>query len=722
MTVTWKAHDKGNAPLPASQAGVSPRESRSSASATLAVMVDAGGFITSLSPSITAALGFTPEHLLGARVELLAHPDDAPTLREILATGGASESDARELLCRLGDSEGSWRWVTVSAASMVPASAYGAVLLTFRNAAAELAPSPSFPMVSPAEHFVQLYESDDFLVESVSAYLEDGLAEGEVCIVLATETHRNSFEDRLRARNVDIAGATAQGRYLSLDAAETLARLMVDGMPDPKRFDAVIGALVESATSQRQHARMFGEMVALLWEWGQMAAAINLEEQWNDLRARRPNFTLCCAYPSRDFEGKARQSLFSEMCAQHSHVVPDESYTGLATTDARMRAISLLQQKAGSLNTETKERMIAEERLRLMAESMPQKIYTATPNGDIDYFNPQCMRYTGLPFEAIKEWGWTRFIHEDDLEENLRQWRRSLETGEPFYFEHRFRRADGVYCWHMTRAVPMRDADGAITMWIGSSTDIDEQKQLEQRKNAFISMASHELKTPVTSLKGFTQVLQRRLRKQQDADPQILMFLDRMDAQLRKMTGLISDLLDVSKMQTGVLDIRETIFDLDALVRETVENIQATSATHTIRVEGETRALISGDPDRIGQALVNLLTNAIKYSPGADAVVVHLRADHEQVEVAVRDFGMGIAEEYHERIFEQFYQATDDGEGTFPGLGIGLYIARTLVERHGGRLRVESAIGRGSVFRLTLPLANEREADANSTPLGAIAP
>ena len=122
----------------------------------------------------------------------------------------------------------------------------------------------------------------------------------------------------------------------------------------------------------------------------------------------------------------------------------------------------------------------ARERFRFMAESMPQKIFTATPSGDVDYFNRQWMEFTGLSFEEIKNWGWTQFIHPDDLEENLRTWRQALATGEPFLFQHRFRRADGSYRWHLSRVHAMRDAAGNISMWIGSNTEIHEQKEKEE--------------------------------------------------------------------------------------------------------------------------------------------------------------------------------------------------------------------------------------------------
>jgi signal transduction histidine kinase len=234
--------------------------------------------------------------------------------------------------------------------------------------------------------------------------------------------------------------------------------------------------------------------------------------------------------------------------------------------------------------------------------------------------------------------------------------------------------------------------------------DMTERMLVEQRKDAFISMASHELKTPVTSLKGFTTILQRRLTRQ--GDTQGLHYLARMDAQLARLTALISELLDISRMQSGKLALREEPVALDALVEETVEEVQAASATHRLLIEGSAGAEVVGDQERLRQVFVNLLTNAVKYSPRSDTVIVRLARDEEggQAIVGVQDFGIGIDRAHHQQIFERFYQVGDAEEKTYPGLGIGLYISREIVERHRGSLWVESSKGNGATFFVALPL------------------
>jgi signal transduction histidine kinase len=258
--------------------------------------------------------------------------------------------------------------------------------------------------------------------------------------------------------------------------------------------------------------------------------------------------------------------------------------------------------------------------------------------------------------------------------------------------------------WMNVTSRPVLNEQGAVLFAITILHDITERVLAEHRKDEFISMASHELKTPVTSLKGFSYVLQRRLTKQ--GDEQSLFYLSRMDAQIIKLTKLISELLDISKMQSGKLVFQQELFDLDTLVQETVVAVQATTSTHRLHIEGKTNIQIRGDKDHLGQVFINLLTNAIKYSPKADTVLVRLAKNQEQAIVSVQDFGIGIAEPHHQKIFERFYQVTDPEERTYPGLGIGLYISHEIVERHHGRMWVEnSKKGHSSIFSVALPLS-----------------
>jgi PAS domain S-box-containing protein len=240
---------------------------------------------------------------------------------------------------------------------------------------------------------------------------------------------------------------------------------------------------------------------------------------------------------------------------------------------------------------------------------------------------------------------------------------------------------------------------------IGFVLDISERKEMDRRKDEFISMASHELKTPLTSLKGFLTLLQRRLVL--TGDEKELYYLARMDAQVDNLTKLINDLLDISKLQIGQLVYTEECFDMNTLVQEIVENFQGMTQRHRILLEVETQAQVFGDRGRLGQVLTNLLDNAIKYSPQTNSVLVQVTKDWDIATVSVQDFGIGIAKEYQHKIFERFYQVTDTTEKTYPGLGMGLYISKEIIKRHGGQLWVKSEKGQGTTFYFSLPLLQE---------------
>jgi PAS domain S-box-containing protein len=243
-----------------------------------------------------------------------------------------------------------------------------------------------------------------------------------------------------------------------------------------------------------------------------------------------------------------------------------------------------------------------------------------------------------------------------------------------------------------------------IALTLDNAYHYQQAQEAISLRDDFLSMASHELKTPLTSLKMFTQIVQRQLARK--GEESLSQTLAKMDAQLNKLTMLISDLLNVSKIEHGQLALQMDAFDLDELVREMVAQVQLTGTSHTIRVEGSITRPVWGNRDRIGQVVLNLLSNAIKYSPGADTVIVRLTSETDAASVSVQDFGIGIAPEHQSKIFTRFYRVSGPEEKTFPGLGIGLYLSQEILKRHGSKLMVESEKGKGSLFRFTLPYSS----------------
>lgn len=228
----------------------------------------------------------------------------------------------------------------------------------------------------------------------------------------------------------------------------------------------------------------------------------------------------------------------------------------------------------------------------------------------------------------------------------------------------------------------------------------DAQKAITIRDD-FISIASHELRTPVTSLKLYTQVLEKQF--QMRGEETVSRYLGKMDRQIDSLNKLVRDMLDISRMQHGELEFQISEFDLNEQVKETVEHIQATSRKHRIIIEGSVSHTVMGDMFRIDQVLVNLLTNAIKYSPKADKVVVRIREHKRSAVIEVQDFGIGIDKKDQANIFKRFYRVDGPKEKTYPGLGIGLYISHEIIRRHGGRIRFVSVKNEGSCFSFSLP-------------------
>jgi signal transduction histidine kinase len=236
------------------------------------------------------------------------------------------------------------------------------------NISERVAPSAQWSDVPHGQHFVQFYDADHSLVESVGAYLADGLEASATVIAIATLAHRRAIEQHFTARGIDVAAARACGQLVELDAHDALRELLVDGQPDRQRFFATVGAVVATAAARGTRVLAFGEMVALLWERGEHAAALHLEQLWNELRERHV-FSLFCAYPMRGFDSVGHGDRFAGVCREHSTLIPAESYSARRTSDERLLTICQLQQKATALEREVERRARLEKELeRRVAE------------------------------------------------------------------------------------------------------------------------------------------------------------------------------------------------------------------------------------------------------------------------------------------------------------------------------------------------------------------
>ncbi len=252
---------------------------------------------------------------------------------------------------------------------------------------------------------------------------------------------------------------------------------------------------------------------------------------------------------------------------------------------------------------------------------------------------------------------------------------------------------------------PLRDAAGKVVGASDIMRDITAQKQLERSKDDFIDAASHELKTPLTSQKVFIQMLGKEMEKRGDRHYRRL--LDRIEKQHEKMVNLIHGMLTLTRIQSGKFVLAKNRCNLTTCVQEVVGEMQEVATHHRILLEGELSREVEIDEERISDVISNLLTNAMKYSPNAEKILVTLTEDADNVTIAVRDFGIGIAAENHAKVFDRFFRVSGEDESTFPGLGMGLYIASEIVKQHKGRMWVESEKGKGSVFYVSLPFPAE---------------
>lgn len=261
----------------------------------------------------------------------------------------------------------------------------------------------------------------------------------------------------------------------------------------------------------------------------------------------------------------------------------------------------------------------------------------------------------------------------------------------------------------------IKDPSGKPIGVRGLAIDITEQVEQERRKDEFISMASHELKTPITSIKLFTEILQRAYRDKKpahrrtsnDDSSEHLKFLANINEQVDKLTHLVSDLLDVSRITAGKLELSREIFPLDALIEKTVETIQLMCPQQRIVCAQSSPIYVYADRERLSQIMINLLINASKYSPKSDRIDVSIAQKGAEAIVAVRDYGIGIAPEHQHKIFKRFYRVYDTTDRTFPGLGMGLYISSEIAKKNGGRMWVESKLGKGSTFFFSVPIAEK---------------
>jgi two-component system CheB/CheR fusion protein len=360
------------------------------------------------------------------------------------------------------------------------------------------------------------------------------------------------------------------------------------------------------------------------------------------------------------------------------------------------------------------ERMLSEskERLKFAVESAGLGTWDYDPKTRELVWDKRCREIYGFTgTQKVNIAAFFNVIHPDDkdfVENRIKEIFTARGLGE-FDVEFRCIPIDGKIKWLKGKGRAYFNEKGEPIRFIGTILDITFQKiadeatrELLAQKDEFISVASHELKTPITSLKAALQIIERASTKG-DNIKAVDGFIQKALKQVDKLTELIRDLLDVTKIQSGKLSLRKTNFSLDELIKECVEDQQNSSKTHQLIIEGDTGVTVNADRNRIEQVMVNLISNAIKYSPNADKVIINLFHSDHVVKVSVTDFGIGMPKDKIPLVFDRFYRVDEDSQ-SYAGLGLGLYISAEIIQRHGGHISIESTLGKGSTFWFVIPV------------------
>jgi PAS domain S-box-containing protein len=368
----------------------------------------------------------------------------------------------------------------------------------------------------------------------------------------------------------------------------------------------------------------------------------------------------------------------------------------------------------------------SEAQFRQLADAMPQMVWVTAPDGYHEYFNRRWYEFTGVPEGSTDGEGWSEMFHPDDRAQAWAAWRHSLASGEPYEIEYRLRHHTGQYRWTLGRAMPVRNERGQIARWFGTCTDIDTLRRLmdereallqsersaraeaesaNRAKDRFLAVLSHELRTPLTPVAMAATAMEMDPGLPFDFREDVAMIRRNVELETR----LIDDLLDLSRVISGKLRLNRQRTHVHRLIGHVLETVGPELHEKQLKVDRQlaaARDLVHADPARLQQTLWNLLKNAAKFTPSGGRVCIRTRNEDDWVVIEVEDTGKGIAADVLPRIFNPFEQGDAEVTRTYGGIGLGLAIAKAVVDMHDGTIRANSdGVGEGAVFTVTLPLA-----------------
>ena len=352
-------------------------------------------------------------------------------------------------------------------------------------------------------------------------------------------------------------------------------------------------------------------------------------------------------------------------------------------------------------------------RFENLLELAPQIFWFADPTGGITYCNHYWYNYTGLSERETIGFAWTNALHPDDRESVIDDWSDAVREGKDYESELRLRGADGIYCWFLVRSRPTRDESGSVNSWLGIAVDIEERKRAEdealaasQAKSEFLASMSHELRTPLNAIGGYAELLALGVRGSLNADQ--AQDIARIRRSQKHLLTLINDVLNFAKVDAGQTEYRLTAVPVDEALKDTesmiAPQVLAKGLRYSYKGAGRTEAVLA-DPEKMQQIVLNLLSNAVKFTETGGSISVSATPRSSCIEIAVSDTGVGIPEEKLDKVFDPFVQAGRQLNQPAQGVGLGLAISRDLARAMNGDIALDSDVGKGSTFTLTLPRA-----------------
>lgn len=577
----------------------------------------------------------------------------------------------------------------------------------------------------------QVYDDDGAFIHDLTEFVGAALGSGGSCIVIATHLHHRNLNRRLRHNSIDVRRISSAGRYVALDARETLCRFMVDGHPDPQRFCGVIEPVLQQAKNVLRNENsticVFAEMVALLWADGNRTAAIELEHLWDDL-ARRHRLTLRCVYPVSNFADQAHPVAFGEISSSPSESIPAQRTAAPGSEEERMLMVSALQQKESTVQAvvedrerEVAQRKVVEEKLR-RTEEFTRNIIESTIDcvkvldleGRVQYLSPPGQRALGItdPEQFLNK-DWTDFWRTEDksrAEDALS----AARSGGVGCFQADMVTPGGAKKTWDVRITPALDRHGEIERLVAVSRDITELRHAQQiaiqaeklaAAGRMAATIAHEINNPLEAVTNFIYLAMTA----QGLPEEVCQHLKIADRELARVAQIAQQTLGF---------YRDNSKDRWIAVADLMRDVMIVYERKIAYKQLETEIVVQPNlklyckQGELRQALSNLVANAIDASkPGGKLWLRAHRATRWNdggeagVRITLADNGVGMSRDVQKRIFVPFFTTKAES-----GTGIGLWATRSLIEQQGGSMHFRSRQGQrsGTVMSLFLPHAHPK--------------